>query len=310
MEEAESLDALALRALEWTADHRSRFRLPDDVTDPGHDVDATLKPLGELARIGVSLRRDSAPETATKRIADDLIDFAWHEFRQGELFMDLLRSAPSTTYPLEFYAPFTEVGLRHHDFEDFAHCMAATRNWAVIELEPTRALGVVNAQRCLGIPPGHDVETMTRRTWLGGLPEPWAIESFAAYALTHGVFHLTNWGDHGARLSGEITDYLELWLPVWLATWLEEENWDLCGELLVVDALLPDAEPSNEPWRRLAAAQEADGAIPESGREAPPRGDRFLGCYHSTLVGAFAATSTTARNRARDVPPVTTARPR
>ncbi len=307
MEETELLESLARRALGWIDGHRDHFRLPDDVTARSHDINATLKPLGELARISVVLHRDSAPHTAENRIAADLIEFAWKEFGEGELFVRLLRDAPHTTYPLELYAPFTEAGLRHRGFESFAGCMATTRNWSAIEQEPTRALGVAQAQRCVGTPAGPDVEAVAQRTWLGGLPEPWTIELHAAYALTHGVFHLTGWGARRDRLPTRVTDYLALWLPAWLDSWLEEQHWDLCGELLAVDALLTGTEAPSEPWRRLAGAQEPDGAIPEHGRGDASRGDIFLDRYHSTLVGAFAATLATDRARTH---PSTTARAR
>ncbi|MBA8827597.1 hypothetical protein FHX42_004993 [Saccharopolyspora lacisalsi] len=275
------LETLTLRALAWTEEHLPRFRLPDDITEPGNDVNLTLEPLGELARIGVALHRDSAPGTATKRIATELIDLCWREFHDGELFMELLGAAPCTTYPMEFYAPFTEVGLRHHVFEDLAHRMTTTRNWPVIEQEPTRALGVVNAQQRIGVPPDRDVEAMTRRTWLGGLPEPWAIELFAAYALTHGVFHLTNWGWRPEGIPADIAEYLALWLPAWIDDWITALHWDLVGELLVVDACLPTPSLDEDSWQRYAGRR-------ATGAPCPPR----AGCRPATPTTSSTSSTT------------------
>ncbi|MFC4009920.1 DUF6895 family protein [Nonomuraea purpurea] len=47
----------------------------------------------------------------------------------------------------------------------------------------------------------EDMEKVTERTWLGRSPEPWLLDRFHAYALTHTVFHLTNWGLEPARLA-------------------------------------------------------------------------------------------------------------
>jgi uncharacterized protein DUF6895 len=120
--------------------------------------------------------------------------------------------------------------------------MAGTRSWSATEAEPTRLLAVLRAEERLGLRRAlsdADAETAVWRTWLGDLPEPWSFEGRAGYALTHHIFHVTDWGTRRAGLPPELGRYLTHWLPAWLDDWAALEHWDLCGELLVVDACLP-----------------------------------------------------------------------
>jgi hypothetical protein len=287
-------------ALSWLETHRDRFRLPADVTEAGVDHNVTLKPLGELAQLSLSIARVTPAGGAAHTAARGLLDFAWQETRQGQLYLELARAEPHATHPVEMYAPFAQAGLRHPAFEDFAGFMAGTRSWTATEQEPTRLLSVLRAEERLGLRRtaafADAAETAVRRTWLGGLPEPWAFERRSGYALTHHVFHITDWGAHRAGLPHGVGRYLTHWLPAWLDSCLEEERWDLAGELLAVQACLPPEVPdeaaadADEPWARYAAAQSPTGAYAEIG-PAPRQDDdaAFRACYHATLVAAFAA---------------------
>lgn len=74
-------------------------------------------------------------------------------------------------------------------------CRRRTTTWTALEMMPNRRLGVLNAERKLGLPPSSDFDQAVARTWLGQLPEPWTVQLHIAYDLTHTVFHLTNWGE-------------------------------------------------------------------------------------------------------------------
>ncbi|MFI6083677.1 DUF6895 family protein [Streptomyces sp. NPDC051217] len=284
--------------LEWVREHQDSFRLPDDVLAPHTDVNRTLKPLGELAQLTFSIRERSDPGSDRHRRASALLDFAWEQTGQGQLFLELLRGEPFTTYPLEIYAPFASAELRHPGFEELAATVCGTRGWARIEQEPNRRLGVLNSERRVGFPPYGETSAALARTWLGGLPEPWTFERTAGYGLTHVVFHLTDWGGAPHRMPAELADYLATWLPAWLDTCLEAQQWDLSCELLAVAACVPDARSYTSlpgtveaAWARIASVQDAAGGFPEAGTGRPHEPPRnFANCYHSTLVGAFAAT--------------------
>ncbi|MEU6173085.1 hypothetical protein ABZ832_14315 [Streptantibioticus parmotrematis] len=294
---------VARAALRWVRGHRDDFALPADVTDPRTPVDRTLKPLGELAQLCLSIRRATPPGDERHRVAAELVDFAWRQTDGGALFLDLLRAEPFATYPLEIYAAFAEAGLRHPEFERLAGAVLRTRNWRATEQDPNRRLGILNTERRSGFPRTADPAEALERTWLGALPEPWSFERPSGYALTHTVFHLTNWGAAPHAVPDDLARYLGTWLPAWTDGCLEDQQWDLGCELLAVAASLP--EPSDPPpetagaaresdesvWARIAEAQDEHGGLPEVGGR--PRD--FIHCYHSTLVAAFAATLTTER---------------
>jgi hypothetical protein len=135
----------------------------------------------------------------------------------------------------------------------------------VIELLPTRALAVLNATRTLGLPARADPAELTARTWLGGTPEPWTTDFSTLYAMTHTVFHLTDWGAHPDGLPEHLQAYLQAWLPAWLEVYLEAGQWDLISELLIVDLCL--TEPAYQPNNPTASYPPA----PNESRRTPPR---------------------------------------
>jgi hypothetical protein len=285
------LDDVAGGALRWLDAARPCFRLPGDVTTDA-DPNLTLKPLGELAELAhVALTLHPLP--AVRDAAAELFAFAWKETRGGELFAELVHGEPAATYPVELYGVFARAGLRHPGAEELIAATTALRRWRVEREDHTRTLGVLNAERRIGLPPHADFADVLARTGLGMLPEPWALDRTGAYGITHDVFHTADWGRAKDRLPAEQAAYLRLWLPAWTQTWSEERLWDLTGEFLAVAACLPGCPPDAEQWARFAAARLPDGAVPESGDPPPPGATRhevFLACYHSTLVAVFAAT--------------------
>ncbi|WNF27527.1 hypothetical protein RI138_12150 [Streptomyces sp. C11-1] len=284
------------RALAWTDAHRSHFTLPDDVLEPHTQVNATLKPLGELAQLGSTIRRATAPGTPEHELAGDLVTYAWQQVARGDLLLELLRAEPFAAYPYEIYAAFAGYGLRHEGFEALARPLTATRAWAHTEQHANRQLGLVNSERRVGVVTHTDAGGVLSRTWLGGLSEPWMFEGPSGYALTHTVFHLTDWGRMPDRVPERIDGYLRTWLPAWADGCLESGQWDLTGELLAVAAALPGPPPTallDAVWPVLADVQHTSGCVPETGvpvrEDAPPDPYPFIDCYHSTLVTAFAA---------------------
>ncbi|GAA4788868.1 DUF6895 family protein [Streptomyces ziwulingensis] len=301
---ARSVRDVADAALGWVRAHRGEFALGAAALAPDGQVDRTWKPLGELTQVCATVRRRTAPEDPSHLLARDLLDFAWRQTGHGELFLALQRQEPFATYPLEVYAAFAAAGLRHPGYEAAAATVARTRGWRRTEQHPTRRLGLLSAERHTRIHRPGPPEAVLDTTWLGGLPEPWTFERSAGYALTHVVFHLTDWGraaQGGAPPA--LADYLTHWLPPWLDTCLEARMWDLSCELLAVAASVPGLAESTgsavlrEAWSRIAAAQHPSGAVAEEGAfetEHLDPGEDFTHCYHSTLMAAFAATLATA----------------
>ncbi|MFF6952647.1 DUF6895 family protein [Streptomyces iakyrus] len=288
-------------ALAWVSAHRAQFALGEDALAADGQVNRSWKPLGELAQVCATVCRHTAPPDPLHACASGLMDFAWQETGRGELFLRLQRLEPFATYPLEVYAAMAAAGLRHPGYEAATAIVARTRSWHLTEQEPTRRLGVVNAETRSGIRQSDALPQALRRTWLAGLPEPWTFEQSSGYSLTHVVFHLTDWGRAGpAGVPPDLAGYLADWLPPWLDTCLDAEMWDLGCELLAVAAslpLLPEPAVLRDAWARVAAAQHPSGAIPEQGRGSPDHdsGPDFFSHYHPTLMAAFAATLTTGR---------------
>ncbi|MEU3844792.1 hypothetical protein AB0E88_32780 [Streptomyces sp. NPDC028635] len=280
-------------AFTWVSAERHRFVLGDGTLDDPQVVNTTWKPLGELAQVCSTTLARTAPTDPLHALATDLLEYAWKQTGQGDLLVRQQRREPFATYPLEVYAAFASAGLRHDGFAALAAQVAGTRGRRLVEQWPVRRLGVLLAERHCGRRPDGEVAEVLRRTWLGGLPEPWTFERLSGYTLTHVVYHLTDWGRGGPGLPPDLAGYLELWLPAWLDTCLDAGMWDLSCELLAVAASLPSTSGpagQEDAWTALAAARHPTGAVPEEagGAAAPDDVPDFLGHYHSTLMAAFA----------------------
>ncbi|WP_431781033.1 DUF6895 family protein [Streptomyces chumphonensis] len=293
------LHDVGVRALEWLSDHRRHFRLslePGEVPDLGR-----LKPVGELAVIGTALFREGVAGSRQARLARELLDFAWEEVLEGGAVLDRVqRDEPLSPMPLEVYAPFKEDGRRHPGLERGIAHGRALGSWAALEMLPVRRLGFSVTEERAGLSPSLGIAEATSRTWLGRRPEPWTLGYHIGYDVTHTVFHLTRWGSRPEALPSDLADYLGLWLPTWLEDWAERGHWDLLGELLVVDACLPQPTLDEDVWRRYAAAQDGSGAMPIEGGmpEAADPAELFDLLHHPTLVAAFASVMATSRSLA------------
>jgi hypothetical protein len=286
------------RALSWLDAQRDFFRLTPEDHATGSALIERLKPIGELAVNMRVLFREGVAGSRQHSRAGALLDFTWRELLDGGNVLAALQHAePHSPVPLEVYAPFHGLGHRHPGVEAALEAVRSTESWRGMEVPPNRRLGVLNAERQLGLVPGSDMTEALSRTWLGQLPEPWTVQYHIAYDITHTVFHLTNWGEAPERIPPRIADYLSLYLPAWSRDWMELEHWDLLGELLVVDACLPRPALDADVWEAYAAAQSDSGAMPLRGGipEGTPE-EVFDIVHHPTLVAAFASTMATSRS--------------
>ncbi|MFG1809590.1 DUF6895 family protein [Streptomyces sp. NPDC049040] len=291
------------QALAWLDAHRELFRLTDADMATGRGIVERLKPVGELAINMRVLAREGVAGSRQHDISVRLLDHVWRDLLDGgNLLAELQRQEPLSPVPLEIYASLHELGHRHPELEGAIDLARSTASWRALELVPNRRLGLLNAERKLGLVPSGDMEQAVAATWLGRRPEPWTVQLHIAYDITHTVFHLTDWGAAPDRIPPRIADYLARYLPAWTADWAELGHWDLLGELLVVDACLPRPSLDAGMWELYAAAQGPDGAMPVQG--AMPVGDRdevFDQVHHPTLVAAFASAMATSRALSADV---------
>lgn len=287
---------ITVRALSWLEAVSPHFALPSGAWPDRLDVDKDIKPLSEVALAASIAIRERATGSCEARLAPALVDFSWHQLRGGDVLYQLQRHNPAVTHPMELYAPFVRAGYRHPELDELLTHLTSLRAARVIELLPNRALAVLNAARVLGLPIHVDPAELTARTWLGGTPEPWGTDFFTLYAMTHTVFHLTDFGGHPQGLAPPLQEYLHAWLPAWLEVYLEAGQWDLIGELLIVDVCLTQPAYYPHAWDRLAQAQQPDGLVP-AGPEAVPQhtGEAVRKHYHPTVVAAIAGTLATSR---------------
>jgi hypothetical protein len=287
---------VAIRALGWLNAARDHFALPQDISAYRHRPNEDIKRLGELA-LAVSIAiREGVTGSREAEIARSLAAFTWAELRDGDVLEELQREQPIETYPTETYAWFARIGYRHPRLDKLATHLSGLRAARVLEVVPNRRLAVFNAERLVGLPHRDHPATLTDRTWLGGTPEPWATDLLTLYAMTHTVFHLTDWAAHPDDLPAQLQTYLRAWLPAWLEVYVEAGQWDLVGELLIVDLCL--AEPGNHPqaWEALARAQQSDGLLPAGPeRVSPDVVKAFRDHYHPTVVAAIAGTLAVSR---------------
>lgn len=151
MREPRGTRQVAEDALAWVSAHREQFALGEDALAADGQVNRTWKPLGELAQVCATVSRHTAPPDPLHACAADLMAFAWQQTSRGELFVRLQRLEPFATYPLEVYAAMAAAGLRHPGYEAATATVARTRSWRLTEQEPTRRLGVLNAETRSGI---------------------------------------------------------------------------------------------------------------------------------------------------------------
>ncbi|AOS63659.1 DUF6895 family protein [Actinoalloteichus hymeniacidonis] len=287
---------LAGSAFGWLSEAAPHFRLVPDLPATEVDIGDSIKPLSELALAGSLAVREGVAGSREAQIAPEIVDFAWREFGCGSLLLAMQRRAPGETYPMETYAPFARAGRRNRDLDELLVHLAGLRAARVPELMPNRLLAVAGAQRIIGLPQHIDRVGALARTWLGGRPEPWTIDFLTAYAVTHTVFHVTDWGAHPAELPVPLQNYLHRWLPAWLEVYREARQWDLVGELLLVDLCLESPSYPVSCWTDLAEAQRPDGLLPYGPLPAPRRvAEAFRSCYHPTVVAAIAGTLLVSR---------------
>lgn len=253
-----------------------------------------LKPLGELVLIAEKLVRAETEHAAQGRA---WLGWAWSELGEGDKLLQILAARPDLIILSTVYASFAQCGFvnpRLHDAIEGIYELDATR---AIEFPYWRRLDVRHAMAGLrGTKLGGDA---LAGSWLSFRPEPWLLSDDAAYAVTHEIFYATDYGNDPAGVSGAMSDYLRLWLPVWLRIYERRSNFDLFAELLMCAGHLRFAEIYEAGLPRLLAEQAADGSFPGPVGSAanlitsstPCARAAFLRDYHTTLVSILALTA-------------------
>ncbi|MEV6975405.1 hypothetical protein [Kitasatospora sp. NPDC093806] len=291
---------LGSRAMAWLhASHQQGFgTLSDNITIDLADPNSAYKPLGECALAASLVLRDGVTGPHDARLAQEMLDFGWTQLREGNLLYERQLRHLLMTDPLETYIHFARSGYRHPRLDELLESLAELRAVQAAEVLPNRRLAIANARRVVGLRnQPDDWAALTAGTWLGATPEPWAVDWMTGYDITHTAFHLTDWGARPENLPERLRDYLLAWLPVWVDIWLEVGQWDLVGELLVVDSCIGEPTTGAQGWEALAAVQREDGLIPRDNSE-PVDDDpeqAFRDHEHTAVVAVVAGTVTLSR---------------
>ncbi|KJS62753.1 DUF6895 family protein [Streptomyces rubellomurinus] len=288
------------RALAWLdASHETGFgALDDNVTIDIADPNNAYKPIGECALAASLVLREGVTGPADADRARRMLAFGWAQLRDGNLLYERQLRHMLMTDPLEVYAHFVRAGYRHPALEELVRSLGELRSVHAAETAPNRRLAIANARRVAGLDHrGPDWAHLTAATWLGATPEPWALDWFTGYDITHTVFHLTDWGARPEDLPEPLRAYVRDWLPVWLDIWLEVGQWDLAAELLVVDSCIGEPVTGREGWEALAAVQREDGLIPRDNAQpvAEEPEQAFKDHEHTAVVAVVASTVTLSR---------------
>lgn len=274
------------RAARWLDRNLDQFRLVHAATLEQRIQ--LMKPLGELA-LAASVLSSCGHRQDWCR---DKLQFVWDELDQGDAVLHLLAARPDLIVASTLYACFVQFGFRNARLDHLIEHLASSPACLGIEFPTWRRLDVAHGFEMLGLAsfPGQPQEG----TWLEKRPEPWLMTDDIAYAVTHEIFYITNFGRQRSRLSGQVASYVTTWLPAWLEIYERQENWDLYAEFVMTAACL-DLERS-ENTSRLVSQMTIDGYFPGPDGSASSLVDGnktssrkvLLQNYHTTLVSMMA----------------------
>jgi hypothetical protein len=252
-----------------------------------------LQALAELAIVSDLLAdppvRDDARRHAARwrdHVAEQLTDPALRE---------LPRKRPLQAFPyLQPYLVLRRNGFRDDYWESTLARLADRCLPAAAEAVPYRRLDVHYFLTAAGLGCDGPSETeLFDRTFLAQYTDPLAIDDDAAYALTHAVFYLTDFGRRRSPLlpSLEAARHAEVMDSLAVHYW-RLGHWDLLGETAACSFLLAGPSATRlAASARLAAARRPDGAVPGTARreeeleqDLPTSEEVFSACYHTTIV--------------------------
>ncbi len=273
---------------------------PDDIVP--------LKALGELARTGDLLcrRRDLPPEERARFRA--LLEFAWREFGEGQVFVERLDIRP---LPLlgAMYSTFETHGFVHEGTRERLARLGRPGGLTVARVAPTSmsrepltryglegpaviGLALALAWRVLRLEGPWSQERLFAATTLARRPELPSLDDGQAYGLTHAAHLMTDFGARPHDVPEASRDYLAQNAERWAREFERRPNFDVFAELGLACCCL-GLEAS---WAEsgLRAVQKSDGMVPGPGlrstqplKGAGPERRQFLQNYHTTLASVM-----------------------
>ncbi|QKK01291.1 MAG: hypothetical protein HND55_00710 [Pseudomonadota bacterium] len=252
-----------------------------------------LKPLGELVLTFEIFHSYGYRKGECERF----ISRAWDAVSDGEVLLNALAARPDLIVLSSLYANFKEFGCTNDRLEKLVLHLISTDSCKGLEFPYWRKLDLLHAAESLGI--NSMPEVADKDCWFYKCPEPWVMSNDIAYAITHDVFYLSDFGRKGTdRFSKNSLEYLNVWVPAWLKIFADQENWDIVSELLMVSQCINKKQQEDSFYALLIGAQESDGLIPSPAGAGKQLLDfelnpdkhrkRFLSNYHTCLVAGMA----------------------
>jgi hypothetical protein len=222
-----------------------------------------------------------------------------------------------------FYASLRLCGYEDLEYRARLEGLLEEGYPAMVERAPSRELDLIYSLRKSELPlRGLSSRAAYSKTLLAKHPPLYPLTDQDAYAITHTVFFLTDFGQApNGMFTSEDDAYFALALPRLLEYYLHKRDWDLSGELLIaMRGVALDRLPLfHQAWSVLLAAQEEDGSFagpapsdleadePHEAGGSTARGDddreqrwrRFHDNYHTTLVALLGLHLSLASERSR-----------
>lgn len=290
------LERRATASLQWLGRNLHRF---SPVAKP--ESPSGIKAFSELAILYERLRSVQGDGIA-ERLALPGHLRRWRrvlvEHCENASYAELARRMPSYAYPLLLpYLIFRSTGHRSPFHEATIRRMWDRGHLFAAEMVPHRVLdreyflwkaGLLRTE--------PDWRELYAETTLALAPDALHLDREAAYAITHTLFYLSDWGRRPPMSDGAEAERVARIVDCLLVHYWRLRHWDLLGELLAnrvsmrgrSSALVAGASTAFlNAWR-------PDGCVPGEGLDivglAKARGEEreailFRECYHSTLVG-------------------------
>lgn len=283
------------RALQFIFFHQNDFSI-QQVIEP-EDKLIKLKPFAELVLTINILKKYGI----SNYIIDETKNWLWAEIKQGDELLDLLMARNDLIVLACIYADFLELGYENKELHKFINYLSKISPINNIENPFWRKLDIQYSLSRLKIIPFPS--SPLKEAWINGFLPPWTISTDLAYAITHEVFYVTDFGFNKERMDLDIKLFLRKWLVSWIRIFVGQNNWDLAAEFLMVAECIDFIDGIDDYFLLLVKQQHENGFIPSppnSGlalfKETDSIGEReFLTNYHTTLVSIMAIVMRLAR---------------
>lgn len=283
-----ALDKTALLLINWIDSNKQQFSHLNGFTS--EDKLMLLKPIGELALCCDLMIRSNLQQEWAK----NYLTWAWNELEKGDFLKKTVLARPSLIMICSLYSTFHRNGFHNAGLLDLLRYHVKSSFTEAMQYPYWRRLDLMLAFYEIGL--SDKLNPIFENTWSFHQPEPWMIDNESAYALTHEVFYITNFGESVNLIPKISSEYIKRWLPTWRKIFLQDDNFDIYAELIMTSACIGGDSRLSSDYELIEREVNEFGFLrgPEHGGRSLSEGvtsDKritFLKNYHTTLVGMMA----------------------